>query len=87
LILTLFLFCASSWKNGNTKNLKINHFQTPAYKLSFSKIKHKCRLHIDKPVGHIIPILSPDFDFPLSEDEEKENEEIPEKDLSPTGAS
>jgi len=66
------------WKNGNTKNLKINNFQASAYKLSLSKIKHKCRLHIDEPVEHIIPIFSPDFDFPLFEDEEKE---------TPTGAS
>ncbi|KEH33503.1 hypothetical protein MTR_3g040760 [Medicago truncatula] len=36
-------------------------------------------LNIDKPIEHINHILSPDFEFPLSEDEEEKNEEIPDK--------
>jgi hypothetical protein len=43
--------------------------------LSKSKIKSR----INKPVEHIILILSPDFEFPLSGDEEEENEEIRDK--------
>jgi len=35
---------------------------------SLSKIKHKCRLNIDKPVEHIYPVISSAFDFTLSED-------------------
>jgi len=57
---------------------KNNHFQISAYHHSLSKIKHKCRLHIDKLVGHINLVLSSDFEFHVSEDEEEENEEIPD---------
>jgi hypothetical protein len=62
-----------------------NFFQMSAYNRSLSKINHKCRLDIDKSVEHINHILSSNFEFSLSEDEEEENEEIPDKDLSPTG--
>jgi len=32
---------------------------------------------INKPVEHFIPVLSPDSEFLISEDEEKENESFP----------
>jgi len=50
-----------------------------AYNHSLSKINHICKLNIDKPVEHINPMLSLDFEFHVSEDEEEENEEIPDK--------
>jgi len=46
---------------------------------SLFKIKHKCRLIINKPVEHINHVLSLDFEFHVFEAEEKENEEIPDK--------
>jgi hypothetical protein len=56
-----------------------NLFQMSAYNHSLSKIKHKCRLNIDKPVEHINCVLSPDFEFPVYEVKEEENEETPNK--------
>jgi len=50
-----------------------------AYNHSLSKINHICILNIDKPVEHINHMLSLDFEFHVSEDEEDENEEIPDK--------
>jgi len=49
------------------------------YNHSLFKIKHKCRLNTDKPVEHINPLLSPNFEFPVSEAEEGEDEEIPDE--------
>jgi len=34
---------------------------------------------INKPVEHFNPVLSPNFEFPLSKEEEDENEETPDK--------
>jgi len=56
-----------------------NLFQMSAYNYSLSKIKHKCRLNIDKLVEHVNPVLPPDFEFHVSKAEEEENEEIPNK--------
>ena len=42
-----------------------------------SKINNKSC--IDKPVEYFSPILSPNFVFHVSKDEEEENEEIPDK--------
>jgi hypothetical protein len=46
---------------------------------SLSKIKHKCSLNIDKPVEHINPVLSSNFELLVFETEEEKNEEIPEE--------
>jgi len=50
-----------------------------AYNHSLSKIKHKCRLSINKPIEHINHVLSSNFEFLVSEAEEEANEEIPNK--------
>jgi len=50
-----------------------------AYNHSLSKIKHKCRLNIDKPVEHLNHVLSPNFEFNVSKAEEGEDEEIPDE--------
>jgi len=48
-----------------------------AYNHSLSKIKHKWRSYIDKPIEHINRVLSSNFEFHVSETEEEEDEEVP----------
>jgi hypothetical protein len=88
LIPTLFFyFCAYSGKMVIQKTKKLLIILKYLHNHNLNLSKSKIKSCINKPVEHITPILSPDFEFPLSEDEEEENEEIPDKDLLPTGAS
>jgi len=38
-----------------------------------------CRLNINEPVERLNPMISPNFEFPVYEAEEEENEEIPDE--------
>jgi len=61
------------------KNQKYNHFQKICI-YSFSKIiDHICRLKINEPVERHNPMISPNFESPVYEAEEEENEEIPDE--------
>ena len=40
-----------------------------------------CRLNTNEPVEQLNPMISPNFEFPVYEAEEEENEEIPTRSL------
>ena len=80
LIATLFLFF---WKNGNTKNQK-NKIKFQSFSNIYIIITYTCQNQyskscINKPVEHIDHVLSSNFEFPASEADKEENDEIPDK--------
>jgi len=67
------------WKNGNTKNQKISllSFSNNCIILTYTYFsKSKIKSCISKPVEHFKHVLSPNFEFPVSEEE---NEEVPDE--------
>ena len=80
LIPTLFLFCAFSGKMVIQKTQKIIIIFKCLHNHNFYLlVKINNKSCIDKPVEHTNHVLSSDFDFHASEDEEEENEDIPDK--------
>ena len=81
LIATLFLFCASSGKMVIQKKTKVffsiilKYLHNHNLYLSKSIIK-SC---INKPVEHIDHVLSSNFEFPVPEADDEENDEIPDE--------
>jgi len=83
LISTLFLFCASPGKmviQKTKKNLFLQSFSNICIIITYTYLsKWIIKSCINKHVKHFNHVLSPNFEFPLSEDEEEENEETPDK--------
>src|SRR3954466_10427200 len=63
-------------KNFFKKNL---HTLSCIHKFSEININHMCRFTIDKPIECNNPMPSPNFEFPVFEGEEEEEEEIPDE--------
>jgi len=79
--LVLFFLLCFSLKNGNTKNPKyiIITSEISASTHFLNITNHMCRLNTHEPVEQPNPMISPNFEFPVYEAEDEENEGIPDE--------
>jgi len=75
------LFCASSGKMviQKTKKIFFNHSQIICIIINYTCQNQIIKSCINKPVEHINHVLASNFEFPVSEADEEENEETPVK--------